>query len=291
MEREYVKGLVLAWAANLLWGVYPILFKQLDGLDPGAFVAYRIFYSTPFLLIVVVLMRQHHAFMQLWRDAVALRWLIITTALMALSWGLYVWCVQNGRIVESSLGYFLTPVLNVLVGVVLFRERLDHRQWLAVAMAAGGVVYMAAATGYVPWIGVVLGLAFALYGALRKLAQVDALNGVLAETVMLLPVGIALLWMAPSASGGGVGPFWLATAGIATALPLIWYVGAARRIDMATLGNLFYVCPTLSFLIGVFLYDEPITRHHLVMFAMIWGGLAVYAFGGRIAARRARPAA
>ncbi len=288
MEREYFKGLVLAWAANILWGVYPILFKQLDGLDPGAFVGYRILYSTPFLVVVVVVMRQHHAFLQLWRNAAVLRYLIISTAMMGLSWGLYVWCVQNDRIVESSLGYFLTPVLNVLVGVAMFRERLDRSQWLAVGMAAAGVVYMAAATGYVPWFGLVLGLAFALYGAARKLAQVEALNGVLAETLMLLPIGVVLLYMAPPATGES-NVAWLAVAGIATALPLIWYVAAARRIEMATLGNLFYFCPTLSFLIGVLLYHEPFTRHHLVMFALIWGGLAVYSFSGRIAPRRARP--
>ncbi|KAA3626586.1 MAG: EamA family transporter RarD [Proteobacteria bacterium] len=287
LERDYLKGLVLAWAANLLWGVYPLLFKQLDGLDPGAFVGYRILFSTPFLLLIVFLFRQHHAFLQLWRDGVTLRLLIVSTAMMGLSWGLYVWCVQSGRIVESSIGYYLTPVLNVVVGVVLFRERLDRWQWVAVAMAAAGVLYMAASTGYVPWFGLLLGLAFAVYGAVRKLAQVDAINGVLAETLMLFPVGMALLWIAPSTpESGGPDVFWLSVAGVATALPLIWYVGAARRISMATLGNLFYLCPTLGFLIGVFVYGEPFTSHHLVMFTLIWGGLLMYSFSGRFARPR-----
>lgn len=289
MEREYFKGLVLAWGANLLWGVYPVLFKQLDGLDPGAFVGYRILYSTPFLLLVVLVLRQHHEFLQIWRNTQVIRLLLVSTAMMGISWGVYVWCVQNGRIVESSLGYYLTPVLNVVVGVVLFRERLDRRQWSAVALSALGVLYMAAATGYVPWFGLLLGLAFAVYGAVRKLVQVDALNGVLAETLMLLPVGMLLLWLAPQpAPGSGPDGFWLPVAGVATALPLIWYVGAAKRISMTTLGNLFYACPTLGFLIGVFVYGEPFTRHHLVMFALIWGGLLVYSLSDLIVRRRAR---
>ncbi len=291
MDGEYRKGLVLAWAANLLWGVYPILFKQLDGLDPGAFVGYRILYSLPFLVAVVLLFRQHHEFFRIWRDAALLRLLLVSTLLMGVSWGLYVWCIQNDRIVESSLGYYLTPVLNVLVGVALFQERLDRVQWAAVAMAGAGVVYMAASTGYVPWFGLILGLAFALYGAVRKLAQVEAINGLLAETLMLLPVGIALLWMAPTpAAGAEPDKLWLAIAGIATALPLIWYVGAAKRISMTTLGNLFYFCPTLGFLIGVFVYDEPITRHHIVMFVLIWGGLGIYSSRDWLLARRVRRA-
>ncbi len=292
MDGEYRKGLVLAWAANLLWGVYPILFKQLDGLDPGAFVGYRILYSLPFLVAVVLLFRQHHEFFRIWRNAALLRLLLLSTLLMGISWGLYVWCIQNDRIVESSLGYYLTPVLNVLVGVVMFRERLDHIQWIAVAMAATGVVYMAASTGYVPWFGLILGLAFAVYGAVRKLAQVEAVNGLLAETLMLLPIGAVLLWLAPApAPGTEPDIVWLVVAGVATALPLIWYVGAARRISMATLGNLFYFCPTLGFLIGVAVYNEPFSRHHLVMFALIWGGLAVYSSRDWLLARRLRRAA
>ncbi len=292
LDREYKKGLLLAWAANLLWGVYPLLFKQLDGLDPGAFVGYRILYSLPFLVLVVLLLRQHHEFFRVWRNPALLRLLLFSTLLMGVSWGLYVWCVQNGRIVESSLGYYLTPMLNVLVAVVLFRERLDRIQWSAVGLAGAGVVYMAASTGYVPWFGIILGLAFALYGAVRKLAQVEAINGLLVETLMLLPVGLLLLWIAPDpAPGAEPDTLWLAVAGIATALPLIWYVGAARRISMVTLGNLFYFCPTLGFLIGVLVYDEPLSRDHLVMFALIWVGLLVYSSRDWLVARRVRRAA
>ena len=159
-------------------------------------------------------------------------------------------------------------------------------------MAAAGVVYMAASTGYVPWFGLILGLAFAVYGAVRKLAQVEAVNGLLAETLMLLPIGVVLLWLAPApAPGEEPDIVWLVVAGVATALPLIWYVGAARRISMATLGNLFYFCPTLGFLIGVAVYDEPFSRHHLVMFALIWAGLAVYSSRDWLLARRLRRAA
>jgi chloramphenicol-sensitive protein RarD len=288
VEREYFKGLVLAWAANLLWGVYPVLFKQVDGVDPGAFVGIRILYSLPFLALMVVLVRQHHAFLQVWRDTRLLRLLIVSAAMMGLSWGVYVWCVQNARIVEASLGYYLTPLFNILVGVIVFGERLDRRQWVAVALAASGVSYMAATTGYIPWFGIFLGLAFSLYGAVRKVAQVEALSGVLIETLLLLPVGIALMWMAPKAPlGAGPDGFWLMVAGIATALPLIWYVGAAKRISMVTLGNLFYACPTLGFLLGVAVYGEPFTTDHLVMFALIWASLALFALATRPAKARA----
>lgn len=276
MEREYVKGLALAWAANLLWGIYPVLFRQVDGIDPGAFVGYRMAWSTPFLLLVLVALREHHAFLQLWRDAATVRWLILSTALTGLGWGLYVWCVQNGRIVESSLGYLLTPMFNVLLGVWLFGERLDRRRWWCVGLAATGVVYMAAASGVVPVYGIILGAAFAAYAAVRRIAQVEALAGVAAENLVLLPVGVVLILTATSPAPVGADATWMAVAGLATALPLVWYVAAARRIAMATLGNLFYLCPALSFLIGVFVYDEPFTRHHLVMFSMI--GIALLGF-------------
>ncbi|GJL81632.1 MAG: membrane protein [marine bacterium B5-7] len=275
---EYRKGVMLAWAANILWGVYPVLFKQLDGIDPGVFVAYRLLYSAPFLLIIVFAFRQQHEIFRIIRNPSVMRLLMVSTALMGCNWGLYIWGVQNGRIIESSLGYFLTPVFSVIVGVLFFNERLAPRQWLAVAIAGTGVVCMAVTTGYIPWYGLLLGLAFTLYGAVRKLVQVEALNGVLVETLILLPIGLALLWLAPSDSFGHTQSeqMWLGIAGIVTALPLVWYIAAARRIPLATLGNLFYFCPAIGFGLGVFVYDEEFTGHHLVMFMLIWIGLSVY---------------
>lgn len=281
MDRSTRIGLALAWAANLTWGFFPLLFKQLEGVDPAVFIGYRVLYCVPLLVLAVVVLRRAAALLQLWRHPGAVGLLLVSTAMMGLNWGIYLWCILNGRVIEASFGYFLTPILNVVIGVLVFRDSMNPVQWLAVVLAASGVVLMSAATGYVPWFGIALGLSFAVYGAVRKVVRVEALPGTLAENLLLLPPGLLLLWLIPVDGGHGALPQgWIATACMVSLLPIIWYIAAARRISMVTLGNLFYVAPSLSFLLGVFLYHEPFTRDHVVMFGLIWCGLLIYAGDG-----------
>jgi len=228
------------------------------------------------------------------RTPATLRVLATTTTLIALNWGIYVWAVNAGRIVEASLGYFINPLVNVLLGALFLGEALSRLSRWAVALAAAGVLVLAVRVGTVPWLPLSLAASFGLYGLLRKRAHVDAAVGLLVEMLLLLPLAAAwLAWLehrGAGAFGGGARiSLLLAAGGVITALPLVWFGLAVRRLRLSTVGFIQYVTPSTQLLLAVWRYHEPFTRAHAAAFGLIWGSLAIYT--AEAVLRQRRPAA
>ncbi|GAB1406805.1 EamA family transporter RarD [Thermomonas brevis] len=295
--RERSRGLWVAVLTFVLWGVMPLYWHLLKAVPSLQIVLQRIVWSALFVG-AFLLWRDGRGWLKVALAQPRLRWMLaLSGVLIAFNWGLYIWAVNAGHVVETALGYFINPLLNVVVGVLFLHERLRPVQWLSVAIALAGVLWLTFQYGSFPWIALALACSFGLYGVVRKLVQVDSVVGLGVESAYLLPpVLVALLWMEATGQGGfgaGYGA-WLSTllvlSGIATALPLVGFAYAVRRISLTSVGILQYIAPTLQFLIGVFVLHEPFDRARLVGFACIWLALAVFAGEGLWRARRAAPA-
>ena len=274
-------GLLLGLGAYLLWGVLPLYFKAIAQVPASEIVAHRVVWSVLFLAVLAAIWKRWATVRIALASAKMLATLTLTAALIGGNWLIWVWAVVNGHVLEGSLGYYLNPLVNVLLGVVFLRERLSKAQVFAVALAAGGVAVLAMGAGRALWISLSLAASFALYGFLRKVAPVEALEGLLIETAILTPVGLAwILWLeSKGQSGFGVDlttDLLLTLAGAATAIPLLLFTAAAKRLPYSTLGMLQFVAPTLQFLIAVLLYHEPVTSAHMIAFPAIWAALVLY---------------
>ncbi|MBX3594305.1 EamA family transporter RarD [Sphingomonas sp.] len=288
-------GLFQGLGAYGIWGVLPLFFWLLRDVAAGEVVADRILWSLGLLAPVVLLAGRRARVRDALRDPRAMLLLSVSAALISVNWLIYIWAVQNGHVLAGSLGYFLNPLLNVLLGVVLLRERLRGAQVVAVALAALGVALLAVSAGQGIWISLALASTFALYGLVRKVAPVAALEGLTLETVLLAPFAIAyLLWLSAHdgvAFGQGALPtVALILSGVVTAVPLLLFAAAARRLPYSTLGLLQYLAPTLQFILAVTFFGERVTPSHLICFALIWTGLGIFAVDGGMVVRRRRPA-
>jgi chloramphenicol-sensitive protein RarD len=291
-ESRRRAGLALGLGAYLAWGFLPLYFKLLAAVPSAEIVAHRILWSLVFLAVLATFWRRWSAIRAaLSAPRIALT-LALTALLIAVNWLVYIWAVLNGHVLEGSLGYYLNPLVNVLLGVVLLKERLTRAQVFATLLAAAGVSVLAIGAGQGLWISLTLAASFALYGFLRKVAPVDALEGLSIETAMLAPVALGwLLWM--DARGGlGFGAFGIGTdillvlGGAVTAIPLLLFTAAAKRLPYSTLGFLQYLAPSLQFLLAVLVFGEALTTAHIVCFGAIWTALAIFSLDGWRAARR-----
>ena len=289
-------GILYAAAAYALWGVFPIYFKALQDIPPMQIMVHRIVWSFVFVLIILAFRRQWKWIGETMRRPKVLAGFAASAVLLSTNWFIYIWAVNNGRVIDSSLGYFINPLVNILLGYVLLRERLRGGQWLAVAIAAAGVLWLTWQTGGLPWIGLSLALTFGTYGLLRKTGALGPLEGLSLETLLLFPFAFGYLALltaenqnaflsAPAAS-----QWLLAAAGPITAIPLLLFAAGARRISMATLGILQYIGPSLQLLCGVLLYGEPFSGARVIGFALIWSALAVYTLEGLWQARAGKSA-
>jgi chloramphenicol-sensitive protein RarD len=294
-ERDpKVTGLFAAFGAYLAWGLLPIYFKALRPLPPLEILSHRVVWSV-LLLAAVVAARNG------WRElAGALRgWRRLatfsgTTLLIGSNWLTYIWAVNSGQLLQASLGYFVNPLVNVLLGVVLLRESLNRRQAVAVCLAAAGVLWLVLGYGRFPWISLFLAFSFGLYGLVRKVAGIGAVSGLLVETALLAPLALAYLLSRARDGSGAFGSGWrptllLLAAGVITAIPLVWFTVGVQRLRLSTMGVLQYLAPSLQFALAVWLYGEPFTRAHVATFACIWVSLAIYSWDA-LTARRAGPA-
>lgn len=276
------KGLGLGVAAYGLWGVLPVYFKALKSIDAGDIVAHRIVWSVPILAALLSFNGAWGEVRLALRNRRAMVLLCITAVLIAVNWLLYVYAVNSGHILAGSLGYYLNPLANVLLGRVVLKERLSWLQWASVALAAAGISALAMdALGHL-WISLTLCASFATYGLLRKIAPVDAVAGLAIETMLLLPFAAGWLfweWTSGNAVFGSGSPAILALivgAGVVTATPLLLFTAAARQLAYSTLGMLQFLAPTMQFLLAVLIYGEPFTNAHAIAFAAIWGALGLY---------------
>ena len=290
------KGLIVTSLTFLLWGVVPLYWYLLQAVPSFQIIAHRIVWSG--LLVVGWLMLRNG--LGWWRkireQPRALATLALSSLFIAFNWGLYIWAVNAGHVVETSLGYFINPLINVLMGVVLLRERLNSAQWVAVAFALLGVAWLTVQSGSPPWIALGLAFSFAMYGLLRKLISVDAVAGLGVESVYLfLPALAYLVWCEMGNGGGFLHGFgaWngllLIFGGVVTAVPLIGFAYGVRRIPLSVVGLLQYIAPSIQFLIGVFVFKEEFGADSALGFAAIWVGLIVFASDGLWRSRR-RPA-
>lgn len=289
-----VAGVAYGLAAGLVWGLAPIYWKAIQAVPATEIVAHRVVWSMMFLTLLVVLLRQLPAFWRAIRDLRSFLALFATGIVISLNWGLYIWAVNAGHVLEVSLGYFMSPLVGVLLGITILRERLRPWQIAAVALAGLGVVNQAVAVGTIPWIGLALAFSFGAYGIIRKVIRVEALVGLGIEICLMLPFAlfyVAFLSVEGRATAWSLDPirFGLLILGVGavTTLPLIWFTQAARRLRLSTIGLVLYVAPSCQFLLAVFLYGETFTTTHLVTFACIWAGLAIYSIDSTVAYRRA----
>jgi chloramphenicol-sensitive protein RarD len=275
------RGVWFALSAYGLWGVLPVYWKWLQAVPAVQILAHRIVWSFVFLAGLILLRRDALA---LWRsvDRRNLAVYSMASALLSANWLTYIWAVNAGRIVESSLGYFINPLVSVLLGVVFFREHLRPVQWLAVGIAGFGVAYLTWQHGALPWVALALAGTFAFYGLLKKKAPLSSLHGLTFETgIMWLPA-VGFLFLVETSGNGQAGraggSTWalLLFTGVVTGLPLLWFAAAARRINLSTIGILQYVAPTGQLLIGVAVYHEPFDRVRWIGFTLIWTALAIY---------------
>ncbi|HEY3598324.1 MAG TPA: EamA family transporter RarD [Paraburkholderia sp.] len=279
-------GVICAFLAFTIWGLFPVYFKSLHQIAPLEILAHRMAWSMLFLFIVMTARMQWRWLGPVLRDRRLLARFAASAVLLSANWGIYIWAVNTGHIVEASLGYFVTPLINVLFGLAFLGERLRRVQWLAVAIAAAGVAWLTWENGHPPWISVALALSFGGYGLLRKTAKLGALEGLTLETMLLLPV--ALLYLAVVSlhgengfAAGSVGvKVLLALAGPITAIPLLLFAAGARRIPLSMLGLIQYVTPTLQLLLGVLIYQEPFGGAQLIGYGAIWVALVVYSLDG-----------
>lgn len=283
---DYRRGLMATVGTFAVWGLFPLYWRQLEAIASLQVTAHRIAWCTLFVVGFLV-----------WRNG--LRWLpetlskphaapllLASSVMISINWVLYIWAVNAGYVVETALGYFINPLVNVMLGVLVLRERLNPRQWFAVALAAAGVAWLTWSVGRLPWIALTLAFSFGTYGLIRKLVSVESVPGLGVESlIMFLPALGFIAWAEYTGTGGfgRVGRYedaLLIFAGVMTALPLIWFAYGARRIPLSLVGILQYLAPTLQLLIGVFLFGEPFSSQQLIGFGCIWAALGIYAVDG-----------
>lgn len=285
-------GILYAALAYIAWGLFPLYFKQVADVPSLEVVMHRTLWSLVFVFGVLMVRRQWSWMGTVLRQPKVLAAFVLSAMLLSGNWLTYVWAVQNQHVVDASLGYFILPLVNVALGFVFLRERPRSGQWMAVAVAAAGVLWLAVQAGRLPWIALVLALSFGFYGLLRKVAVLGALEGLALETLVLAPVAaIVLGWWAWQSQGALVQGTpatvgWLLLAGPMTAVPLLLFAAGARLIPMSTLGILQYISPSLQFALGVWLFHEPFEPARLVGFVLIWAALLVYSMEGWWTRRR-----
>ncbi len=274
-------GIAYGIAAYGLWGVMPIYFKQIASVPAIDIVAHRIVWSLVVLAILLTLSRAWSQVVAAIRKPKIFALLALTAVLIAINWLLYVYAINNGHILAGSLGYFLNPLANILLGRFVLKERLDRRQWIAVGIAGAGIAVLATGAVDTLWISLVLCFSFGTYGLLRKIVSVDSLAGLSIETALLFPIALGWL-LVGGVTGigmfdhpGNVTPLLIAS-GIVSTVPLLCFTAAARRLNYSTVGMLQFLAPSLQFVLAVAVYGEKLTVPHMIAFASIWTALALY---------------
>jgi chloramphenicol-sensitive protein RarD len=280
------KGFTAAAAAFAIWGVFPLYFHPLHQISVFQVIAHRVVWSCVFVLVWMAMRRELSTLRATLANRSVVWRLAVTATLITINWFVYVWAVLNGHVVEASLGYFINPLVNVLLGVALLSERLTRAQWTAVALAATGVAYLTIVAGSLPWIALTLAFSFGTYGLIRKVVKVESLPGLATETLVLLPFAAVYLFWCESAGTGALGHAGPAIAalligsGPLTAIALFLFAYGARLLPYSTVGALQYIAPTLQLACGVFAFHERFERTRAIGFALIWAALLIYAGEG-----------
>jgi chloramphenicol-sensitive protein RarD len=275
-------GGAAAAAGFLIWGIVPIYWKQMQGVSAFELIAHRIVWSLVFLFAVLAWQRNFASLRPAIATPRSFGLNLLSGLLLSVNWTVYVWAVNSGHVIETSLGYFLVPLGNVAIGSLVLKEKLRPAQWLAIALAAIGVTFLLVRVGHVPWIALIIAGSWSTYGLLKKQSALGSIAGLTVETLLLFPVAAGLLLWLAGRGEGVIGhadlrlQAYVFSAGVVTALPLLLFAYGAQRLRLTSLGLLQYLAPSVQFLIGLFVYREPFDATRLQAFALIWTGLIVY---------------
>ena len=281
-SREQKIGVLYGLAAFGFWGFVPIYFKALQHVLPLEILGHRVIWSVPLRALLITLGRDWNALRLALYSRKVLGMLFVSSTLVAFNWFVYIYAVNTDRVLQASLGYFINPLVNVLLGIMFLRERLRPLQAIAVLFAAAGTITLTVSHGTVPWIALALASLFGLYGLLRKMVRIESVNGLFVETSLLFPFALGYLVFRGMKGVGSFGAIdWQTTmllilAGAVTTFPLVWFTSAVRRLRYATIGILQYLAPTIQFFLAILCYNEPFTLTSLLTFACIWAGLVIY---------------
>jgi chloramphenicol-sensitive protein RarD len=279
--NQQLCGVLFALAAFASWGFLPAYWKQMQAIGPFEILCHRIVWSCIFLFVIISLQKRWEEVGSIVKTPAKLKGLILSGFLIGLNWFVYIWAVNTGRVVETSLGYYINPMINVLIGYFLLGETLGRLQFVAVLFALAGVIYSLVAYGALPLFALTLAITFALYGYSRKKIQAAPIPGLLIETMALfIPALVYILFKQISGNSYFMKDLeltlWMIGAGVVTSLPLLWFAAAAKRLTLSTIGILQYLAPSIAFILGVFVYKEAFTSHNLITFGCIWIGVFLY---------------
>ncbi len=280
LKSHYI-GSLYALGAFCAWGLLPVYWKSFGNTSAMEILSHRMMWSLIFLIVLIFLKREWLEFKKIFANKQSLFILCLTSIIIGINWLVYIWAVNNNHIIEASLGYFINPLINILLAVVLLNESLNPRQLLAVLLAAIGVLISIIKFGDFPWIALTLAFTFAFYGYFRKIVRVESVVGLTFETAILSPLAIAHMIFLQWKSSAVFLTHWqtdllFAGAGIITATPLAWFASGARKIRLSTLGFFQYLTPSIQLVIGVFIYKEDFTKTHLITFGLIWCALLIH---------------
>ena len=283
-------GVIYALAAYLIWGFVPLYFKYLAFIPVYEMISHRVIWSVLFIALILTLTGGWPRFFKLLKSPKTLAVLAVSTLLISTNWLVFIWAINNEHMLDASLGYFINPLINVVLGLLFLNESLSRIKWIAILLALIGVVIQVIELGVLPWVSLVLPLSFAFYGLVRKKIKVEALTGLFIETLLVLPLALFYLYfIADSDTANMLNNnyslnAWLMFAGVATALPLIFFAQAALRLPLSTLGFFQYLAPSLLFIFAVVIYNEPITLVKTITFLFIWAGILLFVFENKITA-------
>lgn len=282
-ESRRNQGIVFSTLTYIIWGFLPIYWKFLDHVSAGEILGMRILWAFIFMLVVILISRKWHEFIKetkvVLKNRRRLLGITLASIIISLNWLTYIWAVNNGYVLEASLGYYINPLISILLGILILKESVTTLQIISFCLAGLGVLYLTFSYGVFPWISLVLALTFAFYGLLKKTVQISEVFGLTIETMILAPFALLYLSLAPQTDYRGIfSPTTLLFigAGVVTAVPLLLFAYGARRIPMSMLGFLQYISPTIMLLLGVFLFKETFSKSHLISFVMIWTALLLY---------------
>ncbi|RBP75024.1 EamA family transporter RarD [Marinobacter nauticus] len=281
--NDTTKGVFYGLGAYTLWGSFPLYFALFKGIPSWEVLIHRVIWSCLFLAVVISILKRWPPVVAALRKPRRLGYVLGCAVFIALNWGIYIYAVETRHVLQASLGYFLTPLVNVAMGLLILGERISRLQAAAVGLAAVAILYQLLLLGELPWITLVLAFSFGTYGLMRKKVELDGLSGLFVETLLLLPLGLlTLAWLSSQGlshfSDSTYSALLLASSGAVTAIPLLAFAGAARRLKLSTVGFLMYINPTIQFLIALYIFHEPLSTAKLVSFVMIWGALAIYSW-------------
>ncbi|MCG6208315.1 EamA family transporter RarD [Staphylococcus warneri] len=285
MNNEYKKGIFFALGAYVLWGILPIYWELIHHIGAFEILAFRIIFSAIFMIFILIIGKnQRQAFIrdvnQLVTHPIQLVAIVVAGYVITINWGTFIWAVTNGHVLQSSLGYYINPLVSILLALIFLKERFNKFEWLAILFAFIGVLYMTLKVGEFPIVSLMLAFSFGIYGLLKKVVHIDAISSITVECIVTAPAGliyVGYLWQQHQLSFGmNMSSFWLLFSGAITAIPLILFSAGAKHIPLSLTGFIQYVGPTIMFVLGIFLFNEPFDINQLITFIFIWIGIVLY---------------